>query len=32
MIRELILERTGEGVERLALGTHGPPPDCCTPA
>ena len=32
MIRELILERTGRDVERLALGTHGPAADTCSPA
>ena len=32
MIRELILERTGPDVERLALGTHGPAADDCEPA
>ena len=34
MIRELVMERTGETEERRALGTRGPnhdtcPPDCC---
>ena len=31
MIRELILERTCPGTERLALGTEGPPPDGPSP-
>jgi len=29
MIRDLILERTSPGVERLALGSLGPRPDVC---
>jgi ferrochelatase len=31
MVRELILERTGENPERPSLGTLGPCPDVCPP-
>jgi ferrochelatase len=32
MIRELVLERTCPGTERLALGPYGPPPDGDSPS
>ncbi len=31
MIRDLVIERTSPGSPRLALGSHGPPPDGSSP-